>query len=314
MPSRPLSRRDIVVGCLTVVGFSGCSESSSRPAQLGAESVTAHSIPAGSDRLAVFDMKHDNQAVSSVSNAILTGEEFNSIPDPVAALPTDTTGPLADTDVGKLACISSNETDGSAAIVWARWTDENLANALGSNVTQESSAPDSDRIRYRTATSSAARLADTAFVVGDHETVRSVIDVWHHGGDVVSEGALAPFERTDRNALVRFATQFLPERDGTRPRQYDRIENGSTALKSVDAGTKLTIEYQVDSIDSAPTVESALEDDLVESPHPPSAVGLEVDVGRTADVIHVSCEADESTVSDSGADLITAARKAVEGV
>lgn len=313
MPSRTLSRRDLVVGCLTVAGFSGCSTSSSRQAQLGAESVTARSIPAGSDRLAVFDIGQDNRAASSVSDAILTRRQFNSIPDPVATLPAATTGPLAETDVGKLACLSANANDGSAAVIWARWTDENLATALGSNATQNSATADSDRVRFRTSTASAARLTDTAFAVGDHETVRSIVDVWHHDGAVVSEDTLAPFERTDRGALIRFAAQDTFDRDGSIPEPYDRIENGSMALESVDTGTNLAFHFQVGSIDDAPTVESALRDDLVDSSRLPSPISLQLQIDRSADVIEVSYEAAEATMADSGPDVFTAAMDSIEG-
>lgn len=286
MTSRPLSRRDIVICCLTVAGFSGCSASSSQPDQLGAESVTARSIPAGSDRLAVFDMEHDNRGADSVSNAILTRRWFDSIPDPVSGLLTATTGPLAETDGGKIACIHSNDTNGSAAIVWARWTDGDLANALGSNVTQGSPTADGERIRYETDTSSAVRLADTVFALGDHETVGSVVDVWHHDGEVVSEDTVAPFERTDRNALVRYATQTAPGQGDARPQPYNRIENGSAAL----------------------------EDDLIESSRLTSAVSLQLEVGRNADVIEVTYEADESTMAASGPDVFTTAMDSIDGV
>lgn len=322
-------RNAIAAGCLFVAG-SGCAspltstEDSRSP---GADDFTAGTVPAESDPVLALvpdDVRADS-AATTVATQLLDGPSFADLPTRVAHLVREPSSAIDSAPVGKVVVIGSNAGSGSGAVIWAEWSEDDLLDMLpqSGQGTLETQTYDGRTI-HKIGERAGVRLAEQVFTVGTSDIVRSVVDVWHGDGDPVSAAVLRPFERTDREAPVRFATTGLAfHADSTPPRttEYAPVANTSVSIATADRESTVNVAYAVDSINAAKSLGEALERDLgIESvsgavePALPRGIRRDLAVDRTGTVVTLRYRDGAETVAEYGGDVITAVAAATGAV
>lgn len=316
-----MTRRDAIVsGCL-LVGLSGCNSlptsiGNSRPP--GADEFTAGTVPAESDPLLLVfpDELQPDSAPTALSVGLLETPSFRELPVGLADLVTGSSSETASA-IGKVAVLGSNTGSGCGAVVWAEWSDDDLVALLEQSGEDATEAEMSNgRTIHEAGGRSAMALGEHVFAIGTDDLVRSIVDVWHGDGDPVSDAVLGPFERTARDAPVRFATTGRAFHDGSRsPRTaaYNPVTNTSVSITSEDGDATVDIAYQVGSIDAAEPLAGALRSDLVldsasdaVNPVLPRGIPNDLTVTRTSAVVTVRYRDTAETVAEYGDDVLRA--------
>ncbi|AHG00880.1 hypothetical protein HALLA_10980 [Halostagnicola larsenii XH-48] len=246
---------------------------------------------------------------------ILETPSFRELPAGFTDLVTGSSPENAST-IGKVAVLGSNAGSGSAGVVWAEWSDDELVALLEQSGQDATEAETADgRTIYEAGGRSAVVLGEHVFAIGTDDLVRSVVDVWHGDGDPVSDAVLGPFERTARDAPVRFATTGRAFHDSSTPPQraaYDPVTNTSVSITSEDGDATVDIAYQVDSTDAAESLADALRTDLglettadAIDPVLPRGIRNDLTVDRTSTVVTVRYRDTAETVAEYGDDILT---------
>lgn len=288
-PNR-ISRRTALSagGVLVALGVVGASafEFASDDDPPGADGFTAKTVPAGSDPLVLVDAEeaaHDDAAKAALRTLLAAGQ-FADVPDAlVEAFDSDPQSTVDASSVGKLAFVGSDVAgNAGGAVVWADWSDDELRGVLGSvgraDVRTETYG---DRTLYTTAGTSAAVLADEAFALGATAVVRDIVDAWHGDAEPVGGATLDSFERTPREANVRFSFDELRlacDRGGEgRPDAYDRITRVYGWVPSTGDGIRLRL--RVESGTAGGEVATAVRNDLAAGGERDEAASEEGDAG-----------------------------------
>lgn len=241
LPTRP-SRRNVLLVTAGVAAAGGLGAlaatfTSREGRRLGANGFTAKTAPSGSDSVVVIDADAipDAPLAKAAAKVLLDADAFDALPGALREPFLAASPAVTSTDrIGKLVLVGSSgdETSGTppggepasrtadgGAVVWADWTDDELVSVLESE-TETGTRRDSYRGRtcYANGDTTGARLGDTAFALGSPDTVRRIVDVWHHDADPVGGEALETLERTPLGAPVRFSFDRLgpPHEDGGR--------------------------------------------------------------------------------------------------
>ncbi|KDE58977.1 hypothetical protein EL22_01010 [Halostagnicola sp. A56] len=312
-------REEVVSGCL-LVGLGGCN---SLPTSLGnspppgADELTAGTVPAETDPLLLVfpDELEPDSAATTIAAGLLESSPFTELSAGLADLVTGSSSETASA-VGKVAVLGSNAGSGSAGVVWAEWSDDELVALLEQSGQDATEAETADgRTIHEAGGQSAVVLGEHVFAIGTDDLVRSVVDVWHGDGDPVSDAVLGPFERTDRESPVRFATTGRAFHDDpTPPRRaaYDPVTNTSISITSGDGDATVDIAYQVDSTDAAESLADALRTDLglettadAIDPVLPRGIRNDLTVDRTSTVVSVRYQHSAEAVAEYGNDILT---------
>lgn len=223
MPSRR-TRRAVLAGLGGSLGLGGLALAVDDPALVGdrdtpgADAFTAGTVPATAD--AVIGVAHDGRPlpdpVTAATTGLATRAAFDDVPGPLRRLAATGNESLETTDgdpaaprLGKTLTVTTET--GTAVIVWAAWTDDRLQRVLaragdGTVVTDTRL----DRRTYESGTVAAARLADTAAVVGDPAPVAETLATWHGDGDAVGGATLDTYSRTPREDPLRLSLARRP--------------------------------------------------------------------------------------------------------
>lgn len=224
MPSER-SRRAVVAGLGGSVALGGLALAVDDPALFGdrdtpgADGFTAGTVPATAD--SVIGLAHDGRPlpdpVTAATTGLATTPTFETVPGRLRRLATTGNEELTTTDGEDLAIPRLGKTltvttgTGTAVVVWAAWTDERLrefvATAGDGTVATDTRR---DRRTYESGTVAAARLVDTAAVVGDPAPVAETLATWHGDGDPVGGATLETYSRTPREETLRFSLARRP--------------------------------------------------------------------------------------------------------
>ncbi|WP_121742855.1 hypothetical protein [Natronorubrum halophilum] len=316
-----ITRRNAIVAGCVLGGLGGCASlpaSDERSQSPGAAGFTAGTVPAESDPLLVIhpEETHHNPATTALAKRLLGGSSFAGIATAIADFSDGPSSDVVSADVGKLAVIGSNTGYGSGAVVWAEWSEDDLREIL-ERPGRDEPEPGTyhGRAIYETDELGAATLADQAVAIGTARVVRSVVDVWHGDTDPVADAVLRPFERTDRDAPVRFATTGLAfQADSPSPRtaEYDPVANTSVSIATEDREAIVDVAYEVEASDAADPLAKALERDLgigsasaAVEPVLPRGIRGDLAVDRNATVVTVRYRGSVDAVAEHVGDVVT---------
>jgi len=264
---RPSRRSVLVAGFAAVaLGAGGWAlrSADSGPGR-GAEGFTAGTAPEETDPILFVDPStvSEQEGSQALADALLAQPAFEGVAGHLGGA-FDGSGPVDIAALDKLLVVGSGVVDGSAAVVWADWSPDRLASLLGENGRPENGTYAGQRT-YETDKSSAAVLGDGIFALGTPRVVRSIVDVWHGDAKPISRDVLEPFERTHRNAPVRFATTGLAFKTASadsRTQAYETVTNTSVSITAGDDNTTVTVSYEVGSTDADDPLAAALRRDL----------------------------------------------------
>ncbi|MEZ3116533.1 hypothetical protein RYH80_11500 [Halobaculum sp. MBLA0147] len=224
MPSRR-TRRAVVAGLGGSLGLGGLALAVDGPTLFGdrdtpgADGFTAGTVPATAD--SVVGLAHDGgplpDPVTAATTGLATRAAFDGVPAPLRRLAATGNEPLETTDGDDLAIPRLGKTltvtteAGTAVVVWAAWTDERLREFVAA-AGDDTVATDTrlDRRTYESGTVAAARLADTAAVVGDPAPVAETLATWHGDGDSLGGATLGTYSRTPREDPLRLSLARRP--------------------------------------------------------------------------------------------------------
>ena len=319
MVGRKLTRRETVVsGCL-LVGFSGCnslSASIGNSHSPGADGFTAGTVPVETDPLLLVspDESHTDAASTALTARLLESSSFSELPARLTDLVIGSSGTTS--AAGKVAVLGSNAGSGSAGVVWAEWSDDDLVATLEQSGQDATEAETADgRTIYEAGGRSAAVLGEQVFAIGTADLVRAIVDVWHGDGDPVSDAVLRSFEGTTRESPVRFATTGCLFHDNSTPPQraaYEHVTNTSVSFTGEDGDATVDIAYQVDSTDAAELLADALRTDLglettadAIDPVLPRGIRNDLTADRTSAVVTVQFRDTAKAVAEYGNDILT---------
>ncbi|MCF2240120.1 hypothetical protein KI372_01430 [Halobacterium salinarum] len=272
--------------------------------QLGADDLTAGTIPASADTLAVAQINRGEppEPVRAVAGSVAEALPFASVPARLRRLMSTGSSQAVDASrIGKLAFIGSAGGRG-AVVVWANWTEEHFADFVGvDSSTDRQAEMRHGRPMYTTGETAGSVLAETAFVVGHPSIVADTIGVWHGDTDPIGESTLRTYSLTRRQSPFRFSLGDIQlpcnsVRPVRKPPVYDHVTRRYGAIS--DDG-ELRVSMTLDSQVPTTTLAAALRRDLGLA----GAAAARVDLPSDAvSALSVHEEADAVAVQFSPAD------------
>lgn len=183
----------------------------SRPAgdfdQLGADDLTAGTIPASTDTLAVVQLNRAEppEAVRAVAGLVAEASPFVPVPIQLRGLvSTDSSKTVDPSRIGKLAFVGSADGHG-AVVVWADWTKDHFAELVSvSGSDDHRTEIRHGKSMYTAGDTAGSMLTKTAFVVGHPSVVADTIGVWHGDEEPVGDSTLSTYDLTRRQSPFRF--------------------------------------------------------------------------------------------------------------
>lgn len=291
--------------------------SSSRRDSPGAEGLSIGTVPAESDPLLLIDPVRTRRcpADSTFATALLGYPAFEAVRPFLSGVFDDGSTGGTSENLGKLAVVGSSAGNGSAAVAWADWSDDDLE-AIVTSSTEGSieTGMDDGQTVYRVGEKAATRLGNRVFTIGSTDVVRSVVEVWHGDVDPITGPVLRSFEYSDKDAPVRFGTTgrgFANATTTPRSQVYESIATTSADIICEDSEAALEVAYRADSSDLADPIAEELERDLglvsnadpVEFPLP-RMVYEDLTIQSDMDYVNVEFRASIETVETFTADFL----------